>query len=198
MRRTLCCALVVAIAAVAPSLVPAQGQSKTLVMRTALPDNPVEILGLTVGDKPVPLDRRSPETFDWSAPATLRIRNVSSKQIASATVELVFPSANAAAERLLLVVSFESAAPIAPNEEAVLKAQSGSFKLLSEKNARKGYKINFNRIRLEPSLIKFEDGTVWSLGTTFDRNSNASVGLYKPLRLPKTSFLKAVAGTTNG
>lgn len=192
MRKALYCVLVAAVTAAVPSHVPAQGQSKTLVMRTALPDNPLKILGLTVGDRPVPLDRRSGEDFDWAGPVAVRVRNVSSKQITSATADLIFPSVNAAAELLLLVVTFESAAPIGVNEEAVLKAESGGFKMLSERNTKRGYKINYNRIRLQPSIVRFEDGTVWRLGMTYDRDGNV-IGMNKPTRPPKLRFLKAAS-----
>jgi hypothetical protein len=104
----------------------------------------------------------------------VRIKNVTSKTITYAKIELIFPSTNAQGEYLGLLVRFESDGSIPPGEEARLEASKEAFKSLAKKNAEKGYKLKFNRIKLEPSIIKFDDGTSWILGATINKDGEVS------------------------
>lgn len=169
---------------VLPSLgVAAQSQEivRTLEKITGR-NEPVEIEA-KVGTKSVRLGQGFMADNDWWSGLSLTVKNISAKPIVRVQLELKFPEVTFYSAAFVLPIPYgqvpgledsgpKEEGPVGPNETvemAVGRNIIGELKRILTDN---GPTFGVTKVRLQISMIIFEDGTAWRNGFNLNRDPN--------------------------
>jgi len=141
------------------------------------PNQPVQVTGRFVGDKPFSDEKSVVADPDWLKDLTLEVTNVSSKSIRAfnmtilvkrpgfvvvAGIPLDFRTYSKETDNNALALSGErKIGPLAPSETVKVKITDHNFMIMNEELKKRGFD-DIKHAWLEIQTIYFEDGSRWS------------------------------------
>ena len=163
--------------------VAAQSQERVRTLEKITGKNePVEIEA-KVGTKSVRLGQGFMADNDWLSGLSFKVKNISAKPIVRVQLELKFPEVTFNSAAFVLPIPYgqvpgledsgpKEEGPVGPNEiveMAVGRNIIGEIKRILTDN---GPTFGVTKVRLQISMIIFEDGTAWRNGFNLNRDPN--------------------------
>lgn len=151
--------------------------------RVPLKNEPVQITEVRTSTKSdISLGQSFVANNDWLSGLTLKVKNVSAKQIVRAELELQFPEVQLNNAVFILPVHYgevpgleepssDKQAPIGPNETADIKLDNETYDGLKRIAGGNG-SVQVTKARIRISTIVFADGTAWHNGFLHIRDPN--------------------------
>lgn len=158
-----------------------QGTIRTLE-KVHLKNEPVEIVEIKVGTKRISLSQGFMADGDWVSNLSIKVKNLSEKQIVRIELELEFPEVTRNGDVLLLPMRYgqlpgvEDSGPkeeglVGPNEFVEIGVGGDSYggikNLLTDGGRNPGL---VTKARVQVAAVIFADGTAWRLGFNLIRD----------------------------
>ncbi len=158
-------------------------EQERVLEKVSLKNEPVEVSEIKAKNKPVSFDHRFASSDDWLKGLTFKLKNISTKPIIHAAIELDFPEVRSQDAPFTLSLQYgqvpdlpnpdvAQGAPVPPDESADLVLDEEIYEGLKRVIERYGKSPSVTRVRVRISTIIFQDGTAWRNGFQHRRDPN--------------------------
>lgn len=134
----------------------------------------LKVIEIKMYDKAISLGQSFSADYDWLKNLTVRVRNTSEKPISSVRMHFDLPEAKYGegsmgfsleyGKALSTGISYGVQKIIMPNEELVLSRNEAHYNRDRDGIAQRTGETDFSKVLIGMTIVKFEDGTLWSSG----------------------------------
>lgn len=132
----------------------------------------LKIIEIKLGDEAITLGQPFSASGEWLKNLTIKVRNISERPISSIRIQFNLPEAKYQestmgfsleyGKALSTGINYGEQKPLMPNEELVLFRNEAHYNRDRDGIARRAGTTDFSKVLIGMTMVKFEDGTVWS------------------------------------
>jgi hypothetical protein len=153
--------------------------------------DPIEVSDIKVSNKSVKLNEKFEADDDWLKGATLKLKNISGKEIVHVQLDFEFPETelNGAVMAYQMMLGRRPgsantsgvALSLAPGEKMTIAVDEEVYAKLAALVSHRQAIQNINKVKVRVAFVAFADGTGYGTGGTFYRQDPANPNRYLPV-----------------